>query len=362
MWEGSYGKEPFDLRLTVLRMCRQWKRILIITLAGSIIFGGLYWLGNTLLRGKREYEAGSVYRVDYGVDDVDANAVMINSYTWNTYMHTEEFLNMVRERLAGSGLEGLSDEELGGCIQGEIESDWRVPSTRVVTGEPERTTAVAQAVEEAVTEDFVRGISEIKAIRVLDHAGEAREVVPELRIARAFLLGAVLAAFFVIVFLLLKELGDDNIWLPATIRRRYGVKAVGTLESRELKENICYLFAGAAHPVICSVQEDCDLLKTAETVRKICAGTRAGEAEWPVLPSPLSCPETVGKLRQADGILLAVRAGAHGGKKLEYTLDFLAQQDCKVTGVILLEADETLLRLYYGFERGVPRAESGRVM
>lgn len=356
MWEGSYGKEPFDLRLTVLRMIRQWKKILIITLAGALIFGGIYYVRNTLLRGRKEFGAASVYRVDYGVDDADANSVMINSYTWNTYMHTEEFLNMVRGRLAGSGMEGMSDEELGGYIQGDIESDWRVPSTRVVTENAEKSTILAQAVEEAVIQDFVRGIREIKTIRVLDHAGEAQEILPELRIVRAFVLGAVLSAFFVIVILLLKELGDDNIWLPATIRRRYGVKAVGTLKSRELKENICYLFSGAAHPVVCSVQEDCDPAETVETIKKICAGTDVGEADWLALPSPLLCPEAAEKLREADGILLAVRAGTHradthGGKQLEYTLDFLAQQDCKVTAVILLDADEVLLRLYYGFKK-----------
>lgn len=356
MWEACYGKEPFDLRLTVLRMIRQWKKLLLITLAGSLIFGGIYYLGNTLLRGRREYAAGSVYRVDYGVDDVDANTVMINSYTWNTYMHTEEFLDMVRSRLAGSGMEEISDQELGGYIQGEIESDWRVPSTGVITEDRNKSTVIARAVEEAVIQDFVLGISEIKAIRVLDHAGEAQEILPELRIGRAFALGAVLAAFFGLVILLLKELGEDNIWLPAVIRRRYGVKVAGTLNSRELKENICYLFAGADHPVVCSVQENCDPAETAEAIRRLCEGTAAGEADWQSLPSPLACPETAEKLRAADGILLAVRAGAHGGKQLEYTLDFLAQQDCKVTAAILLDADEVLLRLYYGFQKTDGRA------
>lgn len=351
MWEACYGKESFDLRLTVLRMIRQWKKILFITLAGALIFGGIYCMKNTFLRGRREYSAGSVYRVDYGVDEVDANSVMINSYTWNTYMHTEEFLDMVRSRLAGSGMEGMGDEELGGYIQGDIESDWRVPSTRVVTDDMNKSTAIAKAVEEAVIRDFAPGISEIKAIRVLDHAGEAQEIVPELRIGRAFILGAVLSAFFVVVILLLKELGDDNIWLPATIRRRYGVKAAGTLKSRELKENIRYLFEGATHPAVCSVQENCDPAGIAEVIGRLCAGTAAGEADWQSLPGPLAFPEAAGKLRAADGILLAVRAGAHGGKQLEYTLDFLAQQDCKVTAVILLDADEVLLRLYYGLKK-----------
>jgi len=350
MLEGSYGKEPFDLRLTVLRMIRQWRRIAFITLAGTLLTGGIYCVKNILLRGERQYRAVSVYRMDYSVDDRDANLVLINTYTWNTYMHTEEFLGFVKKRLAGSGWEGLECEELGEYIQGDIESDWRVPSTIVTSENEGMATEIAKAVEEAVVIDFPEGISEVKSIRVIDHAGEAQEVIPDLRVGRAFILGAVLTFFFAVVILLLKELGDDNIWLPATLRRRYGLKTAGTEESGELKENICYLFRGTDRAAVCGVQEDCNPIETVELLKQICAGTTAESVEWFAAPSPLLCPETAAGLREADGILLAVKAGAHGGKQIEHVLDYLAQQDCKITAAILLGADETLIRMYYGFK------------
>ena len=37
MLQGYYGKEPFDLRLTVLRMLGQWKKIILWTLAGTLL-------------------------------------------------------------------------------------------------------------------------------------------------------------------------------------------------------------------------------------------------------------------------------------------------------------------------------------
>ena len=92
MLQGYYGKEPFDLRLTVLRMLGQWKKIILWTLAGTLLLGGAYCVKNILFRGERQYKAVSIYRVDYGVDDIDANLVMINDYTCNTKVHTEEFL------------------------------------------------------------------------------------------------------------------------------------------------------------------------------------------------------------------------------------------------------------------------------
>lgn len=348
MLEGSYGKEAFDLRLTVLRMIRQWKKIGLVTLAGTLIAGGIYYAHKVLLSGGKQYCAASIYRLEYGVDDKDINLVMINAYTWNTYMHTEEFLSCVRKRLSGSGWEGMSDEELGAYIVGNIESDLRVPSTTVITEDMEKSTAIARAVEEAVVQDFTEGISEVRSVRVIDHAGEAKEVIPDLRIGRAFVLGAVLTFFFTVIILLLKELGDDNIWLTSTIRRRYGLKTVGTLKSRELVENVCYLFRGAGQAAVCTVQEECDPAEVADAIGEACAGTDAGKTNWYAVPSLLLCPEAVYSLRKADGILLAVRAGAHAGKKLEYVMDYLMQQDCEITAVILLDADEVLLRWYYG--------------
>lgn len=349
MLQGYYGKEPFDLRLTVLRMLGQWKKIILWTLAGTLLLGGAYCVKNILFRGEKQYKAVSVYRVDYGVDDIDANLVMINDYTWNTYVHTEEFLKCVKDRLAGSEWAALGLEELGGCLQGDMESDWRVPSTIVVSGNADMSTAVAKAVEETMTLDFPEGISEIKSIRVLDHAGEAKEVLPDIRVGRAFILAAVLSLFLVMVVLLLKETGDDNIWLPATLAVRYGLQCVGTVNSVDLKENLRYLFSGKKQIAICPVQETCD---PAEVLRKL--ESFAGDAEerkWCVIPSPLLCPEGAEKLREAEAILLVVKAGAHAGKQLEYALDFLARQECRVTAALLWDADEKLLRRYYGFTR-----------
>ena len=200
-----------------------------------------------------------------------------------------------------------------------------------------------------MTLDFPEGISEIKSIRVLDHAGEAKEVLPDIRVGRAFILAAVLSLFLVMVVLLLKETGDDNIWLPATLAVRYGLQCVGTVNSVDLKENLRYLFSGKKQIAICPVQETCD---PAEVLRKL--ESFAGDAEerkWCVIPSPLLCPEGAEKLREAEAILLVVKAGAHAGKQLEYALDFLARQGCRVTAALLWDADEKLLRRYYGFTR-----------
>lgn len=349
MWEANYGKEPFDLRLTVLRMMRQWSIIVMCTVVGTLVFSGLYCVKNILMRGEKQYQAESVYRVDYSVSDMDLTKAAINEYTWNTYMHSKEFLNSVRGYLKDTEWSKMSDDELGGTIQGILGSDWRVPSTIVVTGNAAQSTAIARAVEEVMTVDFPNEICEVTAIRVIDWTEEAEEVVPDIRVGRACILGAVLSLFATLVFLLLKETGDDSIWLPATIGHRYGIKVLGTIKSRELIQNVSYLFAGKEKIAICTVQEDTDPVEIADSLKKVCANGGEEQKQFIPVPAPVLCPESAEVLRQAEGILLAVEAGKHAGKQLEYVLEYLTQQDCRITAALLWNADERLIKVYYKF-------------
>ncbi len=114
--QGSYGKEPFDLRLTVLRMMRRLDKIIMVTLAGTLLFGGGYYVKNVLLRGEPQYSAVSTYKIEYADEDWAQNGTYINATTWNTYVHTEEFLEMVQkhwDEMHQEGTGGLQ-EALGG--------------------------------------------------------------------------------------------------------------------------------------------------------------------------------------------------------------------------------------------------------
>ncbi len=56
IWEGSYAAEPFDFRLTMLRMMRSMGWIVLFTLLGTCLFGGGYYVKNVLLGEKAQYE------------------------------------------------------------------------------------------------------------------------------------------------------------------------------------------------------------------------------------------------------------------------------------------------------------------
>lgn len=358
MWKGSYGKEPFDLRLTVLRMLYKLPVIAAATILGTLIFGGGYYVKNVLLRGQNCYAATSYYRVEYAVDKVEDMAdIYINEMTWNTYMQSKMFLDAVQHHLTGSGAEGMEEQELAGTLRAFVLSDLRVPSVTVTADSPEKALEIARAVDKAMTEELVEQISELRSVRVIDPGNSAEEVIPDVRPGRAFALSAVLSLFFAVILLLLKETGDDSIWLPCSLWRRYGLKAAGTLESKELAENIRYFFdrksakgeLSSEKVAVCAVQPQLDIKEVLDVLQRLCPDV-VGE-NWFALESPLQCPEVCRELRQAGGILLAVKAGSHAGKQLERVLEYLEQQDCPATAGLLWDADEKLIRRYYWCER-----------
>lgn len=147
------------------------------------------------------------------------------------------------------------------------------------------------------------------------------------------------------VIFLLWELSRDGIWLPTTLRRRYGLHSLGTVESTGFAENVKYLLEKAdAHKIaVCGALPEADPQETVDRLREL----QPIDREWIAVPSPLLCPESAETLRAADVVLLAVPAGATVGKRLEAVLEYLTAQDCKVDGAFLWNADETLIRSYY---------------
>lgn len=392
----TYGKEPFDLRLTVLCLCRRLPLIMAVTLAGAILFGGGYYVKNVLMRQERLYEATSTYKVAYAAEEKDIGSVYINEMSWNTYIHSQFFLDLVRAHLAEilgeNGGRIPENEALGGMIQAYLASDLRIPSTTVTTDSPEKSVWIARAVEAAMTEEFAGEIREIDSIEVIDPGNAAREAVPDVRAARALMLSGILSCFFAITAVLLHITGEDAIRLPATIWKRYGVKTVGTIKSRELAENIGSFFGEEArrneegdrgdrispegllkNVAVCMVQDGLDGSEILDQLRVACpriparalsregrvqekgnrpeSSSGSGAGGWFAVPSPLSRPESIRELREAEGILLVVSSGAHGGRQFAYVLEYLRQQGCKVTAALLWEADERLISWYYGFGR-----------
>lgn len=377
--EASYGKEPFDLRLEVLYLCRNLWKILAVTVLGTVLFGGGYYVKNVLLQPDPGYAASSTYKVEYFENPNAAGAYYINEATWNSLIHTGEFLDGVETHLQEAADRGetkaaevlaMGRESISNALSATLPSDFSIPVTKATLQEPAESVALAAAVEETMCNEFAETIAEIRLIKVLDHANQAEAVVPDVRTLRAVILAAILSLFFAVVISLLWELSCDSIWLPATLRRRYGLNSMGTVNSTGFAENIKYLLLKATErknignkdtgykstgkveltAMVCGIlpgedpAEVISQLRTAVTAEDV---KNSEEWQFTAVPSPLLCPESAETLRGADAVILAVPAGPHVGKQLEAVLEYLAAQDCTIDGALLWNADEELIRRYY---------------
>lgn len=350
-----YGKEPFDLRLTVLRMIRSLPTILGITLLGTLLFGGGYYIKNVLLNRDATYTAESTYRVSFVDEPSKAGDYYINEMTWNTYVTSVEFLDAVWEHLqeaaiANDSVYVSSAEELSGMLEAKLASDIHVPSTIVTTASKEWTLLIAKAVEETMAADFVESNEQVAAIQVIDPALDAEETVPDVRPVRAFILSGILSFFFGMVVFLLRELGDSSVWLPSTLRRRYGLAIAGTINSAEIKANLEHLLAEQTQIGVCAVNDEVNPTEVIAALREKFTGDSGKEQrvrEWIPIPAPMLCPEACEAMRKTEGILLVVKAGKRAVKRLEYDLEYLKTQDIRVSAVLLWDADEWLIRTYY---------------
>ncbi len=378
MWEGSYSSEPFDLRLTVLRLVRNIGWIVLFTLIGTLIFGGGYYVKNVLCGEPARYEMTITCKMEYTTPPMQSGDYYINEMTWNTYVQSQEFWGMIAQTEPFAAMDVDLDswletsEGVDEVLSAAVASDIQVPSFTVSMLKESKTETLCQAVQEVLTGSFAESLPEVASIRVLD-VSEVQRVREDVRPFRAVMLSALLSFFFVTVFLLIREIGADSIWLPATLRRRYGLKALGTIQSPEINENIDYLFSGGReiadssgnvrgddglHKVaVCPVERQTDIRAVTDALKKI-----RPEMEWIPVPAPILSPETAQVLRQAKGVLLVVEAGLHAGKPLEYVLEFFDTQDVPVTAALLWNADETLIRSYYVTGRIGTHREDGDVV
>lgn len=358
MW---MGKEPFDLRLTVLRMLRSLHIIVGITLVGTVLFGGGYYLKNVLLQKDTTYEAISTYRVSYVEEPSKSGDYYINEMTWNTYVDSKEFLDAVYAHLRELAIAWDSEfvgcaDELAAMLDVRLASDVHVPATVVTTTSEGWTVLIAQAVEEAMVQEFVENNRQVAAVQVIDPALEAVETVKDVRPLRAVILSAVLSLFFAVVWFLLKELSEDAVWLPASLHRRYGLRCLGYVNSPELLSNLEYTLGKCAKIAVCAVSDAVNPAEVIQILQEKLADDAAMRQyndivrtmEWISVPAPMLCPEGSQVMRECDGVLLVVPAGKYAAKTLEYVLEYLQTQDIEVTAALLFDADEWLIRMYYG--------------
>lgn len=366
MKECAYGKEPLDFKLICLLLIKKIWIFLVATAIGAFLVGGIYFVTEILMGEGVTYQATSTYYVEYGTDPVTGNEITyINGVTWDTtWIKSDEFIQNVREQVGAKVQEmtgkELTPERLKGYLSAALPSDLRMPTTTVKTESAELTMLLIPAVEEAMVMFGANpAYREIEEIKVVISPDVAQRTIIDDRTGNAVILGAFLGLLLAAISWCIRYFMDDSVYVPTTFEYRYDIPMLGTLESPYLQENFKHLFAGKEKIAVLGVNSDADISSVTKELEKTLWGSKASEGSkdgknmWAAgfqlttMPGLEQCPEALERIREQDGLLLCIEAGARDGKRIEELLQLFKKQEITVTAALLTNADEMLQKVYY---------------
>lgn len=342
MWECSYAKEPVDYALFWQRFFKKIWLILATTLLGGIFVGVPYYLVNVSFGEGVKYKMSSEYYLDYAEDGSGATYEYFNYYTWSEIVDTDEFIAMLQEQLPHDF--EYSKQMLQESTDATIESDIRFLYTTVLTEDAETTKVLNEAMEQAVIQ-YAGMQKEFVSAKVVTSPENVEVTYPDVRCARAYVLGCVLGLFIGLCYVCIVVISDSSIYLPHTIESRYHIKALGCEGFTETKNNICYTLRNVKNVALILTD---DRNETAEkgfsyiekTVEDTCRIIKVREN---ILAETFKFED----IRNMDGVILMIKSGANNGRKIERVVEQIKRQDIQILGAFLYNEDSKLLHRYY---------------
>lgn len=382
MQEGIDGK-----RILLLFLKKMWFFAAAI-LAGAVIGSGIYLAAHVLFPANREYEQISKMYLNFNCEPEDFNELSYNGYTWNDLMATDPILNYTMANLPPE-----TDRNMViGATKAEILSDIRLLTITITTDTPELTSQIMEATQAALVHlgetDVLFDSIEIYSTE------EPRQIVWDNRTAQAAATGMVIAFFVSLAAAGFCYVMDGSVYVAGDVEKRYGIPVIGIFTeekeesakgtSKEFLEkfrkslekeffaNYCYMGRNMKAIGLVSADSAEDAKKAGDRIKRLTGrlrkeenkaagpdgntggfhGDRDGTMPDLVYGMPEEDAGIYEKLREADGVILAVRFAGRNGKAIERLLDNLKKQDCKVMGAVIVDAKESFLRIYYMGRRG----------
>ena len=339
-------KEPLNLKLLMLFLLKKIWILLCGTVLMAVLFGGIYYLKNYVFAPAAEYVAISQLYLTYA-DDVRLENVYINDYTWQTLADSDACVEEAKKNLSFD----CSNEYLRDVATAGLESDVRLVT--VTAESPERAVAIANAYEKAI-QSLGERMVDVDEVQIFTSASTAVKKEWDNRTVRMSVTGAVVGFIASLVILLFVFAVDDSVYLPETTKIRYGIptlacfdksgKYINDRQRKETEMNMNTVLEGKTKVFLSDISGPEGIKsELTDSIRE-----QLGEAGKVLLPADgiLKNPEAVKEMKESDGVIVLIKAGAGNGKQIEEALDFLEVQELKVLGSILYDVDAKTLLCY----------------
>ena len=369
----EYLNRGMDLKRLMLYLQKRIWLAVVLTVLGATCGGVIYHVARSV-KMPVEYEAVSKLYISFGHDENGEVYQYYNGYTWNDLLDTDPILDLVMQELPG-----YEREEVMEATTAEILSDIRLLTVRV-RGEDEKFVREIRSALESGLREYARDSEELDQIKVL-RSGVPERVYWDDRTTSACVAGGVLLGVLSLIVIGFNYVLDESIYVQEDIEKRYHCKALGILTrnqkglqpyARELKANIHYTLGEKRTFAILDMADHADTrrleierLLDREGLEAYSSSAyeevglnwsvpkeedESGKSsEWDVLAfnANVLSEDECRQIREAGGVMLLLPFGTDTGRKTARILSFLKNQDCKVLGMIIAQADEEFLNRYY---------------
>ncbi len=366
----DYLNRGMDLKRLVLYFQKKiWVIIMLIVLGAT--FGGVTY---EIIRGMEmpvEYETVSKLYISFGTDESGEVYQYYNGYTWNDLLDSDPILDLIMVTLPGYDREQVRD-----ATTAEILSDIRL-LTIYVRGDNEKFVREVRDATQAGLLEFAKESEELDLIRVIRSEAPKR-IYWDDRTTAACITGAVAVGMIAFLAFGFAYAVNEGIYVQGDIEKRYPYKPLGILTMNqkglepyagELKANLHYTLGDEKTFAILDMANHGDVRKLEiegllnrgemevplgsseeDFGWHIMEEEKPREAdEWEVVPfnENVLSEEECTRIRELGGVIVLLPFGTDVGRKTERILTFLRNQDCKIHGIIIAQADEEFLNRYY---------------
>lgn len=347
MEQDKFMEEEMDWRFFLLRFLNSIWKTVIAALLGAAICAGGHMLYRQAVPTAKQFQAETKLYIDFAEDSTGIGYGYYNDYTWKDLVKSDAVLLYAMELLP----ENITKETVEGAVEADIISDVRLLTITVTAADAELADSIAEALNLSL-KHFPEEIKEIDGIRVI-RQDTAKEIAADEKTGNRAIFGAVLGGLLSFFAFWLHFCMDAGIYLPGETEKQLGIPVLGIVykktseksKAADEKDNRAELTANVR--AVLGDKKEIALIAGNHAVRELLKDILNNECNVSTffMEEDFAALD-YGSIKERDSVVLCIPYGANR-KQWERLISVLQKQRCKISGVIIIDADDKLYRRYY---------------
>lgn len=334
--ENAYMKQLIDWKRVWMLFSKKIWLILVATVAGALIGGIGYKLVETATSEGQFYRVTSDFYITFTEDENGVD--YFNAYTWDTILRDDPVVDVVMEKLPAD----ITRDQVKAAVTGEMIGDYRILTVYATSLDPEVADAIAKAYVTGLAE-FANKIDLLDSIELWSQE-EVSPVIENDYLINMMLFGGVVGFVLILLLMAFFYILDDSIYIESDCTQKFNMPFLGLITRKEsemalqeLKDNLSYF---------CKSDQEYYLVSWDNSVEQRIVDMLT--KMQPAIQGSLSVKgEDLEILRKSAGAIIVLPWGRKNGRIADKLVHFLQKQDCKLTGTVLIDADDAFLKTYY---------------